>query len=51
MRVEFFRWEDGDPIGWISCVEFFFFFHRTLEESKVEIASIQLEEDVIQSYD
>ncbi|RRT46410.1 hypothetical protein B296_00022440 [Ensete ventricosum] len=50
MRVEFPRWEDGDPIGWISCAEFFFNFYRTLEESKVEIASIQLEGDAIQWY-
>ncbi|RZR97379.1 hypothetical protein BHM03_00026551 [Ensete ventricosum] len=49
MRVEFPRWEDGDPIGWISCAEFFFFFfHKPPEEFKVEIASIQLEGDTIQ---
>ncbi|RWW40561.1 hypothetical protein BHE74_00054015 [Ensete ventricosum] len=47
MRVEFHRWEDGDPIGWISLAENFFRFHRTPEESKVEITFIQLEGDTI----
>ncbi|RWW21340.1 hypothetical protein GW17_00014514 [Ensete ventricosum] len=37
MRVEFPRWEDGNPIGWISCAKKIFRFHRTPEESKVEI--------------
>lgn len=48
IKVEFSRWEDRDPTSWISKVENFFHFHRTPEESKVEIASIQLDEDVIQ---
>ncbi|RRT69501.1 hypothetical protein B296_00012450 [Ensete ventricosum] len=50
-REEFPKWEDGDPIGWISCAKKFFYFHRTPEESIVEIASTQLEGDVIQWYD
>ncbi|RRT45415.1 hypothetical protein B296_00023601 [Ensete ventricosum] len=45
MRVEFPRWEDGNSIGWISCAEIFFRFHRITEESKVEITTIQLEGD------
>ncbi|RWW33456.1 hypothetical protein GW17_00001842 [Ensete ventricosum] len=36
-RVQFPRWEDGDPISWISRAEIH--FHRTSEESMVEIAS------------
>ncbi|RRT81670.1 hypothetical protein B296_00000085 [Ensete ventricosum] len=48
MKVEFPRWEDGNLIGWISCAERFFRFHRTPEESKVEITSIQFEGDAIQ---
>ncbi|RZS26574.1 hypothetical protein BHM03_00059931 [Ensete ventricosum] len=51
IRVEFLKWKDGNPIGWISHVEIFFCFHRTPKESKVEIASIQLKGDVIQLYD
>ncbi|RWV77992.1 hypothetical protein GW17_00061110, partial [Ensete ventricosum] len=51
MRIEFSRWEDGDLIGWISRSEKFFHFHKTLVESMVEMASTQLESDVIQWYD
>ncbi|RRT79175.1 hypothetical protein B296_00015090 [Ensete ventricosum] len=51
MRMKFPRWKDGDLNGWISYAEIFFHFHRTLEESKMEIASIQLEGDAIQWYD
>ncbi|RWW01851.1 hypothetical protein BHE74_00019036 [Ensete ventricosum] len=50
MRVEFPRWEDGDPIDWISRAEFFFHFHRTPKESKVDIASMQIKGDAIQWY-
>ncbi|RWW04617.1 hypothetical protein BHE74_00005348, partial [Ensete ventricosum] len=51
MRVEFLRWEDGDPTSWISRAERFFHFHKTPKGSKVDIAAIQLEEDAIQWYD
>ncbi|RWW73770.1 hypothetical protein BHE74_00018317 [Ensete ventricosum] len=51
MRMEFPGWEYGDPIGWISRAEIFFRFHKTLEKSKVDIASIQLEGDAIQRYE
>ncbi|RRT80887.1 hypothetical protein B296_00022660, partial [Ensete ventricosum] len=47
MKVEFLRWEDRDSTSWISRVENFFRFHKTPEDSKVEIASIQLNEDAI----
>ncbi|CAL9132881.1 unnamed protein product [Musa textilis] len=47
IMVEFPKWEDGDPTSWISRAEKFFRFHRTPEESKVEITSIQLDGDVI----
>ena len=47
IRVEFPRWEDGDPTSWISRAEKKFRFHRTLEESKVEVVSIQLDGDAI----
>ncbi|RZR73531.1 hypothetical protein BHM03_00025330 [Ensete ventricosum] len=39
-RIKFPRWEDRDPISWISRVEIFFHFHRTPEESKVDISFI-----------
>ncbi|RRT74477.1 hypothetical protein B296_00003555 [Ensete ventricosum] len=48
MRVDFPRWEGGDPIGWISCVEQYFRYHRTTDASMVEITAIHLEGDVIQ---
>ena len=47
MKMEFPRWKDGDPTNWISKAENFFRFHRTPEESKVEVASIQLEGDAL----
>ena len=47
MKMEFPRWKDGDPTNWISMVENVFHFHRTSEESKVEVASIQLEGDAL----
>ncbi|RWW17943.1 hypothetical protein GW17_00018087 [Ensete ventricosum] len=50
-REEFLIWEDGDLIGWVLHVEKFFHFHRTPEESMVEIASTKLEGDAIQWYD
>ncbi|RRT83849.1 hypothetical protein B296_00000766 [Ensete ventricosum] len=45
-RVEFPRWEDEDPIDWISHTEKFFYFHRIPKQSMVEIASTQLKGDV-----
>ena len=51
IKVEFLRWEDGDPTSWIFKAENFFSFHRTPKESKVEVALIQLDGDVIQWYD
>ncbi|RWV97000.1 hypothetical protein GW17_00040243 [Ensete ventricosum] len=42
IRVEFPRWEDGDPTGWISRVEQYFRYHRTPEASMVDIAAIHL---------
>ncbi|RRT73332.1 hypothetical protein B296_00021736 [Ensete ventricosum] len=47
MKAEFPRWEDGYPTSWIFRAEKFFRFHRTLEESKVKITSIQLDGDAI----
>ena len=47
MKMEFPRWKDEDSTNWISKVENFFRFHRTPEESKVEVASIQLEGDAL----
>ena len=48
MRVDFPRWEEGDPIGWISRAERYFRYHKTVDASMVEIAVIHLEEDAIQ---
>ncbi|RWW40751.1 hypothetical protein BHE74_00053813 [Ensete ventricosum] len=51
MKVEFSSWEDRDLTNWISRAKKFFRFHITPEESKMEIASIQLDGDAIQWYD
>ncbi|RWW20917.1 hypothetical protein GW17_00014949 [Ensete ventricosum] len=48
MRVDFPRWEEGDPVGWISRVERYFRYYRTLDDAMVEITVIHLEGDVIQ---
>ncbi|RWW51744.1 hypothetical protein BHE74_00041882 [Ensete ventricosum] len=50
IRVDFPRWKDGDPIGWISRVERYFRFHKTRDASMVDVATIHLEGDVIQWY-
>ncbi|RWV77966.1 hypothetical protein GW17_00061136, partial [Ensete ventricosum] len=51
MRMEFPIWEDGDPTNWVSWAKKFFYFHRTPEESKVEVALNQLDGDAIRWYD
>ncbi|RWW47562.1 hypothetical protein BHE74_00046427 [Ensete ventricosum] len=48
MKVDFPRWEEGDPIGWISRAERYFRFYRTTDATRVEITIIQLEVDAIQ---
>ncbi|RWW50723.1 hypothetical protein BHE74_00042996 [Ensete ventricosum] len=48
MKVDFPRWEEGDSIGWISRAERYFLFYRTADATRVEIAAIHLEGDVIQ---
>ncbi|RRT45903.1 hypothetical protein B296_00049237 [Ensete ventricosum] len=50
MRVEFPRWEDGDPTKWISCAERSY-FQKTPKGSMVDIIVIHLEGDAIQWYD
>ncbi|RWW56165.1 hypothetical protein BHE74_00037146 [Ensete ventricosum] len=47
-RVDFPRWEDGDPIGWISLAEWYFLYHKTQDAFLVDIAVIYLEGDAIQ---
>ncbi|RWW37669.1 hypothetical protein BHE74_00057178 [Ensete ventricosum] len=47
MKVDFPRWEEGDPIGWILHAERYFWFYQTVDVTRVEIASIHLEEDTI----
>ncbi|RWW47287.1 hypothetical protein BHE74_00046739 [Ensete ventricosum] len=51
IRVDFPRWEDRDPAGWISHVERYFCYHKTSEASMVDIAVIHLGREVIQWYD
>ncbi|RRT63513.1 hypothetical protein B296_00012215 [Ensete ventricosum] len=51
MRVDFPRWEGGDPTRWISRAEQYFCYHKILGASMVDIAIIHLERDAIQLYD
>ena len=51
MRVDFPRWEEGDPIGWISRAERYFQYHKTTDASMVEIAAIHLAGHSIQWFD
>ncbi|RRT83791.1 hypothetical protein B296_00003315 [Ensete ventricosum] len=51
MRVEFPICEDGDPIGCISHDERYFRFHKTPEESMVDVVIVHLEGDAIRWYD
>lgn len=48
MRLDFPRWEEGDPIGWISHAERYFRYHKIADASMVKIAAIHLEGDAIQ---
>ncbi|RRT64020.1 hypothetical protein B296_00010059 [Ensete ventricosum] len=48
MKVDFLRWEEGDPIGWISHTECCFRFYRTVDATRMEIAAIHLKGDAIQ---
>ncbi|RZR71849.1 hypothetical protein BHM03_00007908 [Ensete ventricosum] len=48
MKVDFPRWEEGDPIGRILRAERYFRFYRTDDATRVEIAAIHLEGDAIQ---
>ncbi|RWV78604.1 hypothetical protein GW17_00060399 [Ensete ventricosum] len=48
MKVDFPRWEEADPIGWISSTERYFQFYRTGDATRVEIAAIHLKGDAIQ---
>ena len=50
MRVDFPRWEEGDPTEWISCAECYFRYYRTSDDAMMEIAIIHLERDGIQWY-
>jgi len=51
MKLDFPRWDEDDPSDWVSSAERFFRFHGTPEASRVDIASIHLEGEVVQWYD
>jgi hypothetical protein len=51
MKLEFSCWDDGDPLGWVSRAEQLFKYHHTPADSKMEIASISLVNNVIQWFD
>ncbi|RWW85522.1 hypothetical protein BHE74_00005788 [Ensete ventricosum] len=48
MKVDFPRWEEGDPIRLIAHAERYFQFYRTADATRVEITTIHLEGDAIQ---
>ncbi|RWV81498.1 hypothetical protein GW17_00057078 [Ensete ventricosum] len=48
MKVDFPRWEEGDPIELISREERYFWFYQTADATRVEIAAIHFEGDAIQ---
>ncbi|RRT43154.1 hypothetical protein B296_00008069 [Ensete ventricosum] len=48
VKVDFLRWEEGDPIRWISRAKRYFWFYRTADATRVEITAIHLEGDAIQ---
>ncbi|RWV98545.1 hypothetical protein BHE74_00033422 [Ensete ventricosum] len=48
MKVEFPRWEEGDPIEWILHMEHYIWFYRTADGTRVEIVAFHLEGDAIQ---
>ncbi|RRT47966.1 hypothetical protein B296_00004805 [Ensete ventricosum] len=47
MMVDFPKWEEGDPIGWISHAERYFRFYQIADATRVEITAIHLEGDAI----
>jgi hypothetical protein len=50
MKLDFPRWDEDDPSGWVKRAERFFHFQGTLEASRVDIASIHLEGEAVQWY-
>nr|GEY29147.1 hypothetical protein [Tanacetum cinerariifolium] len=50
-KMEFSKVQRGDPRGWILKAEKYFRYYETLDESKVEIASMYLEGDALDLFD
>ncbi|RWV89443.1 hypothetical protein BHE74_00025727 [Ensete ventricosum] len=51
MMVDFPRWEEGNPTGWLTHAKRYFRYHKTPDASMVNIVVIHLEGDVIQWYE
>jgi len=51
MKLDFPKWDEDDPSGWVSRAERFFHFRGMPEASRVDIASIHLEGEAFQWYD
>ncbi|GJX09954.1 retrovirus-related pol polyprotein from transposon TNT 1-94 [Tanacetum coccineum] len=49
-KMEFPKFEGGDPRDWILKAEKYFRYYETLDESKVEIASMYLEGDPLELF-
>nr|GEU80688.1 retrotransposon Gag domain, retroviral aspartyl protease [Tanacetum cinerariifolium] len=46
-KIEFPKFQGGDPRGWILKAKKYFRYHKTPDESKMEIASMYLEGDTL----
>jgi hypothetical protein len=50
VRLDFPRFDGGDPLGWLYRVEQFFEYHQTQATQQIQIASFHLEGDALQWY-
>lgn len=51
MKMEFPKFEGGDPRGWILQAEKYFRYYQTSKELKVEVASMYLEGDALDFFE
>ena len=49
-KVEFPKYEGGDPRGWILKAEKYFQYYQTPEDLKVDVAAMNREGDVLDTF-
>ena len=49
-KIEFLKYEGGDPRGWILRAEKYFRYYQTPEDLKVDVAAINLEGDALDTF-